>query len=441
VGPEDDPVLDLNVQASLDAAWLRPFVADLDVSGRIAALGRVGGTLARPRINGQADVADGRFLPPAIPHTVEHLRALAWFYPDAVVLDRLDAAFAGGTVTASGRVDLPTGGKPVVYRFEAAARRIAPRWPAGWQLRGDADLSLASTAEGRQLRGEVRLDRIWYLQDIDLSAAQLVQRLLARNRVEVAVTDESLLSTSLGVVVRGPGALRVRNNLARLSGSADLVVRGTLARPVVFGQIAIEPGGTATYAGNTYTVERAAVNFANPSRIEPLLDVVARTRVSEYSVAVTLSGSLERLNANFSSDPPLPDLDILGLLATGAPSEGGTLSELAPEPGAASRESASAGALLYGQAAALLTQRVGKLFGFDQVQVRPLTTGDTLSTAAITVGKRISRQVHVTYSVDPASTAQQVLQVEWRLSDKLVLVLTQNGNESYSVDARWESRY
>ena len=441
VGPEDDPVLDLNVQASLDAAWLRPFVADLDVSGRIAALGRVGGTLARPRINGQADVADGRFLPPAIPHTVEHLRALAWFYPDAVVLDRLDAAFAGGTVTASGRVDLPADGKPVVYRFEAAARRIAPRWPAGWQLRGDADLSLASTAEGRQLRGEVRLDRIWYLQDIDLSAAQLVQRLLARNRVEVAVTDESLLSTSLGVVVRGPGALRVRNNLARLSGSADLVVRGTLARPVVFGQIAIEPGGTATYAGNTYTVERAAVNFANPSRIEPLLDVVARTRVSEYSVAVTLSGSLERLNANFSSDPPLPDLDILGLLATGAPSEGGTLSELAPEPGAASRESASAGALLYGQAAALLTQRVGKLFGFDQVQVRPLTTGDTLSTAAITVGKRISRQVHVTYSVDPASTAQQVLQVEWRLSDKLVLVLTQNGNESYSVDARWESRY
>lgn len=441
IGAGDDPALDLNVQASLDAAWLRPFAAGLDLDGRIAALGRVGGTLSRPQVNGQADLADGRFLPPAIPNSVEHLRALVWFYPETVVLDRLDAAFAGGTVTASGRVDLAAAQRPLGYRFEAAARNIAPRWPAGWQLRGDADLSLASTAEGRQLRGEVRLDRIWYLQDIDLSPAQLVQRMLARNRVEVAVTDEPLLTTALGIVVRGPDALRVRNNLARLSGDADLVVRGTLARPVVFGQVALEPGGTATYGGNVYTLERGTINFANPSRIEPLLDVVARTRVSEYAVVVNLSGSLERLTTSFSSDPPLPDLDILGLLTTGAPTEGGVLSDLAPEPGAPSRESVAAGALLYGQAAALLTERVGKLFGFDRVQVRPLTAGDTLSTAAITVGKRISRQVYVTYSLDPASTAQQVLQVEWRLSDQLTLVLTQNGNESYSMDARWESRF
>jgi hypothetical protein len=441
IGSEDDPALDLNVQASLDAAWLRPWAGGLDLTGRIAALGRVGGTLGRPQLNGQAELTDGRFLPPLVPHSVEHLTALVWFYPDAMVLDHLEAAFAGGAVTGSGRVDLPRAGQPLAYRFEAAARRVAPRWPPGWQLRGDADLSLASTAEGRQLRGEVRLDRAWYLQDIDLSPAQLIQRLLARNRVEVAVTDEPLLTTTLGVVVRGPRAVRVRNNMARLDGGADLVVRGTLARPVVFGQVTLEPGGTASYGGNTYTLERAAVSFANPTRIEPLLDVVARTRVSEYSVQVNLSGSLERLNTSFSSDPPLPDLDILGLLATGAPTQGGTLSELPPEPGTPGQESTSAGALLYGQAAALLTQRVGKLFGFDQVQVRPLTTGDTLSTAAFTVGKRISRQLHVTYSVDPSSTAQQVLQVEWLLTDRLTLVLTQNGNESYSVDARWESRF
>ncbi len=75
------------------------------------------------------------------------------------------------------------------------------------------------------------------------------------------------------------------------------------------------------------------------------------------------------------------------------------------------------------------------------MRVEPLTSGDVVSAARVTVGKRLSRQIFVTYSYDPSSTAQQILQVEWRLSDQLVLVMTQNGNESYSVDARWESRF
>ena len=437
----DDPRLDLNLQASLDAAWLRPLAGGLELSGRIEGLAHVGGTLARPEVNGQADLAQGRLLPPGVPHSIDAARALVWFYPDAIVLDRLDASFAGGELSAAGRVDLPAGDLPLAYHFEATARRVAPRWPPGWQLRGDADLSLVSTGEGRQLRGEVRFDRIWYLQDIELTPAQLVQRLLARSRVDVGETDELLATTALGVSIRGPGAVRVRNNVAQLTGSADLALRGTLARPVVFGEVEFEPGGRAMYGGNTYTIDRATLTFANPARIEPLLDVVARTRVSEYSVTLNLSGSLARLNTTFASDPPLPDLDVLGLLATGAPVERPALSEVAAGTPGAESGSASAGALIYGQAASLLTERVGKLFGFDQVRVQPLTSGDAVSAARVTVGKRVSRQLYVTYSYDPTSTEQQILQAEWRLSERLVLVLTQNGSESYAVDARWESRF
>ncbi len=438
---DSDPTrLDLNLQASLDADWLAPWTAGLDLAGRIDGLARVRGTLERPEVSGQAQWSDGRFLPPSIPHTFDRIRALALFYADAVVLDRLAAEFAGGTVTASGRIDLPADGRELGYRFEAALRRVAPRWPAGWQLRGDGDLTLTSSAEGRQVRGELRLDRVWYLQDLDLSPAQLVQRLLARSRVDVAETDEFLSTTALAVGIRAVDSVRVRNNLARLSGDADLALRGTLARPVLFGAIDIEPGGTVTYGGNTYHVERARATFVNPARIDPLLDIVARARVDQYDVRLNVAGSLERLNTTFASDPPLPDLDILGLLATGAPVQGATMSEIGADP-TAPGGSLAAEALLYGQAASLLTARVGRLFGFDQVQVRPLTTGDTVSTAQVTVGKRLSRELYVTYSIDPSSTAQQILQVEWRMTDNLVLVLTQNGNESYAVDARWESRF
>lgn len=438
--PGDPGELDLNLQASLAAEWLAPLIGEPDLAGRIDALARIRGSLARPAVNGQADWRDGRYLPVGLPHAIDRIRALALFYPDAVVLDRLAADFAGGTLQGTGRVDLPAGTKPLEYRFELAAREVAPRWPAGWQLRGDADLVLASSEEGRQLRGDIRFDRIWYLQDLQLTPAQLVQRLLSRGRLEVAETDELLSTTSLALVVEGPGAVRVRNNVARLSGSADLAVRGTLARPVLFGDVTLEGGGTVEYGGNRYVVERGEIAFLNPSRIEPLLDVVAHSRIDQYDVTLNLNGSLERLNTTFSSDPPLADLDILGLIATGAPVERAAFSEVAPAADTTA-DSGAAEALLYGQAASLLTARVGKLFGFDRLQVKPLTSGDSVSTAAITVGKRLSSRLYVTYSLDPSSTAQQVLQAEWRLSDNLVLVLTQNGNESYAVDARWESRF
>ena len=135
----------------------------------------------------------------------------------------------------------------------------------------------------------------------------------------------------------------------------------------------------------------------------------------------------------------------VGLLTTGATPTGALFTDRAVDPGGTGSGSATgavgAESLLYGQAATMAAARVGKLFGFDQVRVEPLTSGDAVSTARVTVGKRLSRRLFVTYSVDPTSTAQEILQAEYRVSDRLVLVLTQNGSESYSIDARWESRF
>lgn len=437
--PGEPTKLDLHIQADLGAEWLGPLAGDFDLAGRITVLATVRGTPAAPELSGEAALSQGRWIPPVIPHAFEQATALVLLYPNAVVLDELSSDFAGGRVTASGRLAFADGNDPT-YRFEVAGRGLEPRWPAGWQLRGDADLTLSSTSSGRLLAGQILFDRAYYLQDIRLSPAQLVQRLLVRSRVVVPETDELLSSTALNLGIVAPGSLRVRNNLAELSASADLVVRGSLARPVLFGEIEAAPGGKATYAGNTYDLERAVVAFANPARIDPYLDVVARTRIEAYLVTLNIAGALSRPITAFSSDPPLPDLEILGLLATGAPVGSPVFTNVATG-GVASSRSVAAEALLYGQAASLVSERVGKLFGFDRVRVEPLTSEDAVASARVTVGKRLSSRVFVTYSYDPASTAQDIFRVEWRLGQKLMLVLTQNGDESYAVDAQWENRF
>ena len=355
---------------------------------------------------------------------------------------------------ASGSIALPRSGsiaadpQELGYRVQVQARDVTMRYPEGFWLRGGGELSLVSVPGGRQVRGFVELDQISYVKDIDLSVPQLMRSFLSKQRVEVREVDEFLSTTQLNVAIQAPGTFRVSNNLARLRGTADLTLRGSLASPVLFGRLEIEPGGTLVYGENDYTIEQARVTFVNPFRIEPLIDIKARTRINPYEVTLSLVGTPERLDARFTSDPPIPDIDILTLLATGGSGasglEGGPFNPNARTDRALPGETSTFGAetFLAGQAANFVGERVNQLFRFDRFRVAPLVGSEqNISSVRLTVGKRLSRDVYVTYSVDPAQSRDQLLSVEWRVASNLALVFTQNGSGSYAVDARWETAF
>ncbi len=437
VGLGEGAALDLQMQASLAARWLELVAPALQMTGTFDALATVRGTLEQPRISGQGGVSGARLLLLGFPHAFEAIDATLLFYADAVVLDRLASRLGGGALQASGRIELPAEDRGLSYRIQATARNVTLRYPEGWLVRGDGDLLLASVPGGRQVSGSIALDRAYYLRDVRLGFTQLLRAALAQERVEVAATDELMITTQLNLALAvPPGALRVSNNLADLRGRADLSVRGTLANPVVFGRVEMEAGGKVVYAESEYKVERAVLTFANPYRIEPFVDLVATTKVSSYQVTLNLAGPLDRLNATFASDPPIADLEVLSLLATGEPDR------LAGDLAARRESSVGAESFLAQQAASLIGQRVGTLFGLDRFRVAPITAGESgISSVRLTVAKRLSRDVLVTYSFDPSVTEDQFLTVEWQMSPTLALVLTQNGDGSYAVDARWEKAF
>jgi len=433
-----DPAgLDLHMQGTIAASWLELFVPSVQMQGNINFLATIRGTTQKPLLNGEAAVEDGQVVLSNFPHSLDDVEALLLLYPDQVVLDHLAGRLAGGTVRLTGSAR-PDASQPLGfgYRLQADAKGLEMRYPEDWRVRGGMQLVLSSTPEGRNLRGVVQVDQALYVRDLRVGPVQLLQDFLRRNPQRLAETDETLRSTQLQVQITGPGALRVRNNLANLTGDIDLVLRGSLARPILFGKIVVDPESTITYGGNEYTVVRGELNFANPYRIDPYVDVVAEATIREYDVTLDLSGSLERPNASFSSNPPLADLDVLALLTTGRTGE---TAQLTPE---GTRASGAAEGFLYGQAAGLVAQRVNNLFGLDKFQIDPLTgNSGNLSSARVTVGKQLSKNVLATYSYDPSTTEVQILQVEWHLSRTLALILTQNGDNTYAVDAKWEKRF
>jgi translocation and assembly module TamB len=442
VGLDGDQPLDLRLQGVVDNRWLAGVVPWFELTGLTDVLATVRGTVSAPRVNGQAEVRHGaRLTSEALPAPIDDVRAVLLFYPDRLVVDQLVGTMGDGEVQASGNLDWPRPDEPTDARFQIAARDVSLRWPEGWLMRGDGDLVWSVEGEQQQLRGLVTLDQGLYLRDVEIGVVQLLQRFFRRQREEVGVADEDLADVQLNLQVRAPGTLRIRNNLADVRASAELTVRGSLARPLLFGEVEAEPGGSLVYSDNTYRIERGTLSFANPYRVEPLLDLVATSRVANYDVRLSLVGNLERLQASFSSDPPLPELEVLSLLLSGSPTRlGEELAQLDPEAGGASETSAAEG-LLLGQAASLVTQRVSNLFGFDAFRIEPLSrSGESVSSARVTVGKRLSSSVYLTYSYDPSSTGGQRFQVEWQVAEGLLVLLTQE-QDSYALDMLWERRF
>ncbi|HZF08563.1 MAG TPA: translocation/assembly module TamB domain-containing protein [Thermoanaerobaculia bacterium] len=440
--------LDLHLQSTIWAGWSKLFSSDFDLDGYVDTLVTVRGTLADPAASGEAVLRDARLIVPGLPSTFDHLEGEARFSGDRIELETLTATFAGGTVRASGWMNLPEPRKPLDYNASLFARGVSIRYPEGFVNHGNADLFLAPTeGGGRSLRGSVDLDRIYYLEDVQVETLDLVKKLFQRSRLQVTPTNGFLAATQVNVAVNGKGALRVHDNVADLHGDVGLTVRGSLARPVVLGSVQIDTGGKLVYADNQYRVERGQLTFDNAYKIDPVLDFVVRTRVRDFEITVNFSGTLERPVANFSSNANLADLEIVALLATGQElREEDRLRALTAAPGQipqSTQPNVSAGSILAGQAASALGQRVSTLFGFDRFRINPIAaeTGQSVGGVGVTVGKRLSKDVFVTYSTDPTASRQNVLQVEWQVASNVTLLLTQTTNKGYAVDARWERRF
>ena len=92
---------------------------------------------------------------------------------------------------------------------------------------------------------------------------------------------------------------------AELEAEASLRVRGTWEHPILLGHIHLL-SGDLYFAGNRYRVARGDVNFSNPFRLDPVLNVEASTTIQQYEITLNFNGPSSKLALAYRSDPPLP---------------------------------------------------------------------------------------------------------------------------------------
>ncbi len=423
--------LDVKANGSLNVALAHTLDPDLITSGKVTFSVGAQGVIASPTLTGKVDFDNVNAAMEGIANGLTNLHGTLVFNQNRLVVQNLTATTGGGTLNFGGFLS---------YRGGAFADLTATAEKVRIRLNGisgtaNASLRLQGGASSALLSGNVLLTRFGVGADVDFAA-------FAGSGGVSAPPDPSAPTNNIrmDIHVTSSPQLDFQNSYAKLAGTVDLTVRGTVADPSILGRIQITDG-SATFAGVNYQLERGNVYFSNPVRIDPTVDIDATARVETYDVTIGVHGTTTNLKTTYRSEPPLSEADIFSLLALGRTQEE---SQIASEQQVAAGTDPTTSALLGGALNATVGSRVSKLFGGSggSVKIDPAFVG-TLgnSSARITVQQQLSQQITLTFATNVNSSAQQLIQVAYQLSPNVSIVGARDETGVFSIVYKIRKRY
>jgi translocation and assembly module TamB len=411
--------------------------------GTLKAEAAVSGTRGQPKLRGSLDaeelalrsVVDGiEFSNGRLRATLDDERLTI----ERLTLDGPSGSEPGGSLEAKGQAQwrAPTPGAPREPLIDLEVRtnklRVSTRPDRRLTLTGEVKAQLAGPR--LNVRGKLTADSALFILPDEL-APTLGDDVIVRGgrslpqgtSTAVPIEPDIEVTIDLGqqFEVRGRG---LKTRLAGL-----LTVRSTpkLPTPRVLGEVRTV-GGTYRAYGQNLKIETGVLRFTGPYD-DPTLDILAvRAQAGETQrVGVQITGSAQGPRVRLYADPDLPDSEKLAYLVLGRPATG----------------AGAEAAVLQQAALALLAggggQRDGGIastIGLDELGFSGESTNADGSTtaAALTLGKRISDKLYLSYERTLAGTLGTV-SIFYDVSRRLTL--RASAGEESAIDLIFTIRY
>jgi translocation and assembly module TamB len=426
---------DLAVKGTANLAVLQLLNPDLLARGNAVVAASIRGSVRNPQVSGRMELSGASLYLADVPNGIDNASGVILFDRNRATVERLTAETGGGTVSLGGFLEF---GQPLVYRLRADVRQVRVRYPEDVSMTLAAQLALNGTSDASTLSGNVILNRA------SISARADLGRILASSS-QPAVSPESesdyLRGVRFDVKVDSTPTFELDTSLTRnVLTTVDLRLRGAPRQPVLTGDISVNSGDVELF-GTRYTVNRGDIRFLNPLRIEPTLDVNLETRARGITVTVSLSGTPQRLNVNYSADPPMQPRDIIALLAVGRDPTMDTRFA-SSQITASTTNFSNAGGLLGQAVAQQLSNRLQRFLGTSRVKIDPTMTGvDNLPEARLTLEQQISRDITLTYVTNLNRAQEQIVRVQWDLSSQWSAIAIRQANGLFGIDFQYRKRF
>ncbi len=429
--------LDIRLDGTVNMALLQTINPKISARGMLGLNLTAGGTFSNPVLQGRLEVKDTFVSHNDFPSGLSDLNGVLLFDQNRLQIESLNGTTGGGTIALTGFASYQNG--VILMDLGATAQGVRLRYPPGVSSTANANLRLAGSSNSALLSGEVLVTKLGVTPGFDFGAY------LEKSKRSIAVTGSDTLESRLRLdvhVVTTP-ELQMQTAIAKLTGNADLRVRGTADRPVAVGRVSANEGGEISFNGTKYHLERGEVTFSNPAKTEPIIDIQAATRVRDYDITVNISGDVSKSNglkATWHSEPPLPEADVIALLALGRTRE----ESAALQGSGSSGFGGEASNLLINEALnTAVSSRVQRLFGVSRIKIDPQgLTSETnvVRGPQVTIEQQVASNLTITYSTNVSVASQQIIQVEYNVTRNVSIVALRDQNGVVSFDLKIRQR-
>jgi len=396
--------------------------------GQVNYLAEIRGPSSEPGVKGVVDF-QGSLLPiPDFSQAVNDYSGLVFIEGRSLSLRSFQGTLGGGPVQATGELLLGRKGEDVGLDFtiEGQGMRLAPL--ARTRALADGRLRLVKDSDRFVLDGNFDVQSLSWRRELS-EEFSFSSEPYYQPDVEKDFFDDLTLNINL----RAEDNAWVENSLGRARGRFDLNVTGSVADPILLGEVELFDG-YVFFQDRKFTLLRGNLRFFNPMAIDPYLDFRGETYVKDYRVTFSLSGLLDHLKTEFTSSPPLPPEDVLALLVMGEAFKRTYRAETSAQ--------LSSATLVTLQLFEEAKKRATKLLSIDRFRIDPFILGTSSEmTARLTVGKRISRNLFIYYSTNLSTQREEIVRMEWEIGDNLSLVGIRDELGRMSLDFKVRKRF
>uniref|UniRef100_UPI001575353B translocation/assembly module TamB domain-containing protein n=1 Tax=Sphingomonas bacterium TaxID=1895847 RepID=UPI001575353B len=357
-----------------------------DLSGPVAIGADVTGRLNRPIIRGAVQAKGARIESATTGTVVTDVAASGAFDGARLVIDRFTGtAGKDGRVSGGGAFDFAAAhGIGLDLHVQAEHAAMINRDDIAATVTGP--LTFRSDGRGGTIGGDVVLDRSRYRLG-QATAATAAPRLNVReiNLATGGEEDEAPYRPwTLALKARAPGGLLVSGLGLTSEWSADLQIGGEPTDPAIAGRAQLIRGNYE-FAGREFELERGVIRFDGRTPANPALDIAANADATSLSATIRVTGTGLKPEIAFSSNPALPEDELLSRLLFGT-----SITNLsAPE---ALQLAAAVAALRTGGEGLNPINAIRRAAGLDRLRILPADpqTGQGTSIAA---GKYVTRRL------------------------------------------------
>ncbi|MGE3250508.1 MAG: translocation/assembly module TamB domain-containing protein [Hyphomonadaceae bacterium] len=407
-----------------DSLWSLVGGLDQSLGGNVEGQGRIRFNAAALRGAGNLALTNGRFEDRAAGFQFHDVDARIEFTEAGASRFTIAATGPeGGRLTGSGSA---SGLRQGELDLSMRALRFVDREDISAMATGD--ITLAWTPEGARLSGALALDQAELTLVTRADAIIPEMEVIEINRPGGDLPPPRPRapgpSAALDLRLTAPSRIYTRGRGLNAEWSLDARLQGRSNAPLIYGEARLVRGEFAL-AGRPFDIERGTIQLRGALEAATL-DLLAERTEPELTARVAISGDLFDPTITFSSDPALPEDEILPHILFGRAQE-----DLSPLEGA---QLAASLASIAGGSAFDIAGMARAAIGLDRFDVREDEEGIVVSG-----GRYLTRDVYLEFS--RSGIGEAGTRIEWRVRPQLSLVTSFLGSEDQRASVRWRRDY